>query len=141
VKTLIVEDELTSRVLLREILKRYGPPQVAMNGVEAVDAVRAALQASEPFDLICLDIIMPEMDGQEALKRIRKLEEEAGIAAEKRARVIMTTAHADRDNVLEAIRGQCDYFLVKPIDKGALLDELRRLGLIDNVAPQTERRR
>ena len=140
-KTLIVEDELTSRVVLREILKRYGPPQVAMNGVEAVEAVRVALQAGEPFDLICLDIIMPEMDGQEALKRIRKLEEDSGLTTETRARVIMTTAHADRDNVLEAIRGQCDHFLVKPIDSRALLDELRRFGLVDNVAPQAERRR
>lgn len=129
-KTLIVEDELTSRVLLREILKRYGVPSVAMNGREAVDAVRAALEAGEPFDLVCLDIMMPEMDGQEALKRIRQLEADAGVDADKRARVIMTTAHADRDNVLAAIQGQCDYFLVKPIDGRVLLDELRRMGLI-----------
>jgi two-component system chemotaxis response regulator CheY len=130
VKTLIVEDELTSRVLLRELLKRFGPPQVAMNGTQAVELVGAALEAGEPFDLVCLDIEMPEMNGQDALKQIRKLEEEAGLTPEKRARVIMTTAHADRDNVLEAIAGQCDYFLVKPIDGRALLDELRRLGLI-----------
>ena len=129
-KTLIVEDEITSRVMLREILKRYGAPQVAMNGREAVDAVTSALQAGEPFDLICLDIKMPEMDGQEALKRIRQLEEEAAVTTERRARVIMTSALADRENVLEAIRSQCDYFLVKPIDARALLEELRRLGLI-----------
>ena len=129
-KTLIVEDELTSRVMLREILKRYGPPQVAMNGKEAVEAVRVALQAGDPYNLICLDIMMPEMNGQEALKRIRQMEEEAGVGAAKRSKVIMTTAHSDRDNVLEAIQGQCDYFLVKPIDARILLQELRRMGLI-----------
>jgi two-component system chemotaxis response regulator CheY len=130
-KTLIVEDELTSRVMLREILKRYGSPHVAMNGKQGVDAVRTALESGDPYDLVCLDIMMPEMDGQEALKQIRQLEQDAGLNAEKRARVIMTTAHADRDNVLAAIQSQCDYFLVKPIDKRALLDELRRLGLIE----------
>jgi two-component system chemotaxis response regulator CheY len=134
VKTLIVEDELTSRVVLRELLKRFGPPQVAMNGAEAVEAVRSAIAAGDPYDLICLDIEMPEMDGQEALKKIRRLEEEAGLTKERRARVIMTTAHADRDNVVEAIQSQCDYFLVKPIDGRALLDELRRLGLISQPA-------
>ena len=131
-KTLIVEDELTSRVMLREILKRYGSPHVAMNGKQGVDAVRTALESGDPYDLVCLDIMMPEMDGQEALKQIRQLEQDAGLNAEKRARVIMTTAHADRDNVLAAIQSQCDYFLVKPIDKRALLDELRRLGLIED---------
>ncbi len=129
-KTLIVEDEITSRVLLRELLKRFGPPHMAMNGKEAVDAVSAALQAKEPYDLICLDIMMPEMDGQAALKRIRQLEDEAGMEAHKRAKVIMTSALSDKGNVLEAIRSQCDYFLVKPIDGRALLEELRRLGLI-----------
>jgi two-component system chemotaxis response regulator CheY len=129
-KTLIVEDEITSRVLLRELLKRYGLPHVAMNGKEAVEAVSAALNALEPYDLICLDIMMPEMNGQEALKKIRQMESEAGIEPVRRAKVIMTTAHADKDNVLQAIQSQCDYFLVKPIDGRALLEELRRMGLI-----------
>jgi two-component system, chemotaxis family, chemotaxis protein CheY len=130
VKTLIVEDEITSRVLLRELLKRYGLPHVAMNGKEAVEAVSTALNAREPYDLICLDIMMPEMNGQEALKKIRQMEAEAGIEGVRRAKVIMTTAHADKDNVLQAIQSQCDYFLVKPIDGRALLEELRRMGLI-----------
>jgi two-component system chemotaxis response regulator CheY len=130
VNTLIVEDELTSRAILREFLKCFGVPHIAINGKEAVDAVSAALQTGAPFDLICLDIMMPEMDGQEALKRIRQLEFEAGVDAEKRAKVIMTTALADKGNVIEAIQGQCDYFLVKPIDRVALLEELRRMQLI-----------
>jgi len=130
VKTLIVEDEFTSRALLREILKRFGVPQIAVNGREGVEAVRTALEDGAPFDLICLDIMMPEMDGQEALRRIRTLETKAGIDAEKRAKVIMTTALADRNTVVEAINAQCDYFLVKPIDGRVLLDELRRFGLI-----------
>ena len=129
-KTLIVEDELTSRVVLRELLKRFGLPHVAMNGAEAVEAVQTAISAGEPYDLICLDIEMPEMDGQEALKQIRRLEDRAGLTRDTRARVFMTTSHADRDNVVAAIQSQCDYFLVKPIDGKGLLEELKRFGLI-----------
>ncbi len=78
-KTLIVEDDFTSRVLLQEVLKRDGTVHIAVNGKEAVDAVRAAMDAGEPYDLICLDIMMPEMDGYEALKEIRAIEESRGI--------------------------------------------------------------
>ena len=67
-KTLIVEDDFTSRLLLQEILKRYGAVHIAVNGREAVDAVRAAAESDESYDLICLDIMMPEMDGYQALK-------------------------------------------------------------------------
>ena len=129
-KTLIVEDDFTSRLLLQEILRRHGSSHVAVNGREAVDAVRAALAAGAPYDLVCLDIMMPEMNGQEALLRIRQLEEESGIEVWRRAKVIMTTALADRANVIEAIAGQCDSFIVKPIGRTKLIEELRRLGLI-----------
>jgi two-component system chemotaxis response regulator CheY len=95
-----------------------------------VEAVRTALQAGAPYDLFCLDIMMPEMDGQEALQEIRRLEEKAGIAASDFAKIIMTTALADKANVIKAASRGCNYFLVKPIEKAKLQDELRKLKLI-----------
>ena len=77
-KTLIVEDDFTSRLLLQEILKIYGPVHIAVNGKEAVDAVHLALELGEPYELICLDIMMPEMNGQESLGKIREMEEARG---------------------------------------------------------------
>ncbi len=129
-KTLIVEDDLTGRLLLQEILKGLGPCHVAINGVEAIEAVRISLDAKEPYDLICLDIMMPEMDGQQALLGIRNLEEERGILSSKGAKIIMTTALSDGKNIIVAWKGLCDAYLVKPIDKNALLGELHKLGLI-----------
>lgn len=108
----------------------YGPYVLAEDGGQAVEAVRVALKLGKPYDLICLDIMMPKTDGQTALKQIRELEEAKGIRSNCRAKVIMTTAHADRANVIEACQQQCDYYLVKPIDKARLLDELCELGLI-----------
>lgn len=129
-KTLIVEDDFISRLLLQELLKSYGPFHIAVNGREAVEAVRAALEAGEPYDLICMDIMMPEMDGQQALKEIRAMEEARGLVLSNWTKIVMTTALGDKTNVLEAVRRKCNAFLVKPIQKAKLLEELRRLQLI-----------
>lgn len=130
-RTLIADDDPTSRLLLQGFLKSYGSCHISVNGKDAVEAVRAALEAGKPYDLICLDIMMPEMDGQEALREIRRLETAAGLAASHRLTIVMTTALSDRESVTEAIRGKCDCFLAKPIHKAKLLHELRQLALID----------
>ena len=73
-KTLIVEDDFTSRVVMQKILKDQGPVHIAVNGKEAVEAARLAVETNDPYNLICLDIMMPEMDGHQALKQIRMVE-------------------------------------------------------------------
>jgi two-component system chemotaxis response regulator CheY len=130
-KTLIVEDDFTSNLLLQEILKQYGTCHSALNGQLAVEAVRTAIDSGEPYDLICLDIMMPEMDGHEALQTIRDIEEAKGIPAVRGARVVMTTALEDSKNILASFKGQCDVYLAKPIEKAKLLSELRKLKLIE----------
>jgi two-component system, chemotaxis family, chemotaxis protein CheY len=129
-KTLIAEDDTASRLALRHLLKGYGPVHLALNGKEAVEAVRVALGAREPFNLICLDIMMPEMDGQAALKQIRALEEAFGIPSGQGAKIIMTTATGDPKNVCLAFNNLCDDFILKPIDKTKLLEALRQFALI-----------
>lgn len=129
-KTLIVEDDFTSRLLLQGFLKSHGPSHVAVNGREAVEAVRLALEAVEPYDLICLDIMMPEMDGQQALKEIRALEEARGIIPPGGAKIVMITALGDMKSVFAAYSGLCDAYLTKPTQKAKLLKELRKLALI-----------
>ncbi len=129
-KALIVEDDFTSRLLLQELLKNYGTSHIAVNGREAVAAVHAALQADEPYDLICLDIMMPEMDGQEALLQIREQEASKGILSSCGAKIIMTTALGDMKNLSTAFNSLCDAYLQKPIGKAKLIEELCKLNLI-----------
>src|ERR1022692_2902118 len=98
-KTLVVEDDFTSRLVLQTFLSLYGECHVAVNGWEAVDAFRAALEGGQPYDLICMDIMMPEMDGRDAVKQVRALEEAHGVLSASAAKIIMTTA-------VEDIKGQ-----------------------------------
>ena len=129
-KTLIAEDDFTSRLLLQEILKAYGAVHIAANGQEAVTAANAALNAGEPYDLVCLDIMMPEMDGYGVLSRIREAEEAWGITCSHGTKIIMTTALDHMENVIQAFHGLCDAYLFKPIEQAKLLDQIRAFGLI-----------
>jgi two-component system, chemotaxis family, chemotaxis protein CheY len=129
-RTLIVEDDFTSRLLLEEILKTYGSINTADNGREAVATVKDALDAGEPYDLICLDIMMPEMDGQEALRKIRDEEERRGITLSNGVKIVMTTALDDPKNVIAAYQNLCDTYIIKPIQKKMLLNALSKLGLV-----------
>jgi two-component system chemotaxis response regulator CheY len=129
-KTLVVEDDFTSRLILQEILKPYGAVHIAVNGREAVQAVQAAMEAGDPYTLICLDVMMPELDGQAALRQIRALEEARGIFSTDGAKVIMTTALSDLKSISTAFKGLCDAYVTKPVDKAKLLEHLRALSLI-----------
>ena len=128
-KTLIVEDDTFSRLMLTEILSPLGECDYAMNGKEAIVAFDLAL-SKIPYDLICMDIMMPEMDGQEALRMIRRLEAEHRIFGPKEVKVIMITALADPKNVIEAYnRGGATAYLVKPITKESLLAAIESSSL------------
>jgi two-component system chemotaxis response regulator CheY len=127
--SLVVEDDLTSRRVLQRFLSDFGACEVAVTGVEAVEAFRLSLEENKQYDLVCLDIRLPEMDGQKVLKEIRRMENEKGILGLDGAKVIMTTALNDSRNVIPAFRSQCDAYLVKPFDRQKLVRELQALGL------------
>lgn len=125
-RILIAEDDLTSRLLLCGLLKKYGTCDIATNGARAVGAVKLSLEQNQLYDLICLDIMMPDMDGQQALKEIRALEEADGRVG---AKVLMTTSLQDKRNVITAFREQCDGYLIKPVKKTKLVEYLQRFDL------------
>ncbi len=130
-KVLIVEDDTIARFVLKNILSPYGDCDEAGDGKEAVDAFQTALEEEKPYDLICLDIIMPVMDGHEALKKIRGMEKERGILVQEETRVIMISALNDKKQIAEAYQedGATSY-LIKPVKEEQLVEEIRVLGLI-----------
>lgn len=125
---LIVEDDFTSRRVLRRLLEEVGESDVAVDGQEALDALELGWQEERPYDVVFLDIMMPRLDGQTALKEIRKREEARGILGSEGVKIIMTTALDDRENIMEAFRSQCEAYLIKPITPKRLFEELRNLG-------------
>ena len=131
-KALIVEDDFTSRLVLQGILKKFGEVHIAVHGLECIAAFAKALNNGIRYDLVCLDIMMPEMDGHEALKRIREMETQAGISARNEVKVLMTTALDDPKNVFEAyFKGGATSYLVKPVHAGNVIKELQKFCLIE----------
>lgn len=126
-KFLIVEDEFTTRLILQKILGEFGEVHIAVNGREAIEAVKTGLENNEPYQLITLDVIMPEMNGHEALKSIRNLEAHFNVVHANRARIIMTTSLGDGKSIMSAFKEQCDGYLVKPVDRAELLKLLKEL--------------
>jgi two-component system chemotaxis response regulator CheY len=130
-KCLIVEDDFISRRILKELLSAYCECDIAVNGDEAIASFRMAHEGKRPYDLICMDIMMPGVDGNEALKQIRKLEKDLGVPPALEVKVIMTTALDDPKTVINTYYiGGATSYLVKPISKQKLIRELRTFGLI-----------
>ena len=130
-RVLLVEDDFASRLLLQTFLARYGECHIAVNGREAVEMFRSALEKGQTYDLICMDIMMPEMDGREAVRQMRALEEGQGILSSSGAKIIMTTAVDRIDEVARCFQELCDAYLLKPIDLAKLLSHMKSYQLVE----------
>lgn len=130
-KILIADDDTNSRVILTSILSPYGECHEVLNGAEAVEAFTVALEANAPFQLVCMDIMMPIMDGQEAVLAIRNAEKARNVLVNDEAVVIMTSALDTLDSIIRSFdQGGCNAYLGKPIRRAALLEKLRNYGMI-----------
>ncbi len=127
-RILIIDDDKTNVVILSNFLKPYGLCNLAYNGEEGFALFKKAFDSKDPFDLILIDIMMPNMNGQETLIEIRKYESMHNLTENDYVKIIMTTALSDTDNVMEAFNEKCNAYLVKPIRKMDLESELDKLG-------------
>jgi two-component system, chemotaxis family, chemotaxis protein CheY len=129
-RVLIVEDDLTSRKFLFKFLSEYGDCDLTIDGMEALEAFMLAWDEEKPYDLICLDIMMPELDGVKTLKIIRDIEKQKGVEKAKQVKVIMTTALNETHEVFEAFEIGCEAYAAKPIDMEKFVSVIKKLGLI-----------
>lgn len=131
-RILIVDDDFTSRRLLLKSMEAVGDCDSACNGIEAWIAFQSAHEEGRPYGMILLDIMMPEMDGREVLKRIRDFESSGQTGNRKAVGIAMATTLADKDSVIASFRNQCDGYITKPYSRESLLDSLRNCGLLPN---------
>jgi two-component system chemotaxis response regulator CheY len=132
-RMLIAEDDMTSRRFLSKFLSQYGECDVVVDGMEALDAYLIAVKEKDPYDVICLDIMMPKVDGVKVLKAIRDFETQRGLLPEKRVKIIMITALDDTEYVHKAFELGCEAYAAKPIDIDKLIEVMKKLEIIKTV--------
>lgn len=128
-RILVADDSITDRMVMRKILQDHGDVTLAEDGQAALDMVKAGLESGAPYDLLMLDILMPNMDGHEVLRAIRALEEERQLEPGNRLKVIMATSLAEREHMLKHFDAW-DGYIVKPVHREDIQENLHLLNLV-----------
>jgi two-component system chemotaxis response regulator CheY len=118
-----VDDFQMVRLMLRDVLKQLNMNNVteAANGKEGMAKMQAALQAKTPFDLVFCDWNMPEMDGMEMLRQIRKSPALSAVP------FILVTAESDRDAMFNALTSGATDYIVKPFSAFTLRNKIEKI--------------
>ncbi len=131
-KSLIVDDDHVNRKIGKDILHPYGECVLAKNGKEAVVLFEQTLASHSAFSLILLDIVMPIMNGQDTLVKMRMIERRFSVPVLNEAFIIMVSSMDDLGNMAMATRfGGCSDYIVKPLNQEKLLEMLKEHGLIE----------
>jgi two-component system chemotaxis response regulator CheY len=128
-KILIAEDDYVNRRFLFKFFSQYGDCDMVVNGEEAVTAFMFSLEEDEPYDLICLDIMMPKLDGLKALKMISSIEEDNKISQHKTSKKFVITALDNVKDVEKAFELGCEVYVTKPINTAKLIEVMKKLKL------------
>ena len=129
---LVAEDNEINALLMRSLLTRLGHHAVVTtNGEEALESWLAAKSAGAPYDLVLMDIQMPQLDGIETTKRIRSLE--AGQPG-RQTPILALTANTLVEDRYACFEAGMDGFLIKPLDREKLADALAGLAASRHLA-------
>ncbi len=126
---LIIEDQKDVRNLMDAFLNEFGTSDMAEDGIEGLSAVLKSIEDENPYDAIFLDIMMPKLEGQQVLQKVRKAEEVKDIQPPDNVKIIMVSALGDSENVMEAFKSQADAYLVKPVMRDKLITTMKKAGL------------
>jgi two-component system, chemotaxis family, chemotaxis protein CheY len=130
VRCLVVDDDELGRELIVQYLEGVADCEMAENGLKAVDKFRTAFEGGIPYDLIILDLVMPEMDGHTAAKEIRTIEKEWGVSINDGVNIIVLSSLSTPGDVIQAyVSVRSAAHLLKPVQPDKLLVTLSKLGI------------
>jgi len=128
---LIAEDNEINALLTRSLLSRMGHrPVVTTTGQAAFESWLAAQSAGAPYDLVLMDLQMPDLDGVEATKRVRQREAQSGA---RRTPIFALTANAVVEDRYACFEAGMDGFLIKPLDRERLAELLQRVSGMPHI--------
>jgi two-component system, chemotaxis family, chemotaxis protein CheY len=129
-KCLVVDDDELGRELIAHYLDGVADCEMAENGIMAVEMFRYAFEGGNPYDLIILDIVMPEMDGNTAAKEIRTIEKEWGVSITEGVDIIVLSSLNTPGDVIQAyLSARSAAHLVKPVHPDKLRATLNKMGI------------
>jgi len=125
-KILVAEDDFIARKVLCKFLQQHGNVDITENGKEALDLFRNGLQNGPLYDLVCLDIMMPKLNGHETLEAMRRAEDLVTPDKDP-CKIVMTTALDDSENILKSFDNQCNGYITKPYSFDKLHSEFKKI--------------
>lgn len=124
---LIVDDDKSIHMYLQSVLAPYGECHCVVGGKEGVSAFAKAREEAAPYDVVLMDILMPDMTGHQAAMFMRDIEKKDGVTRKDQFTLVMITSLVDDANVSSAFfDAEATCYIVKPLDKAEVIAELKQ---------------
>jgi two-component system, chemotaxis family, chemotaxis protein CheY len=124
IKTLIIDDEIQEYTCIKSML---GVCDIVESGLIGVEYAETALKIKSYYNLILLDVVIPDLDGIEVIRKIRDLEKSYNIKSSSEAKIVVVSSRRDEPTILEAFRNGATGWIDKPVATDLFLIKLKNL--------------
>jgi two-component system chemotaxis response regulator CheY len=128
---LIVDDDEMGRLMLQDFLSEFAPCDCAENGREGLAFFETALTEGNPYDLLCVDLVMPEMNGLALIRKVREIEKTHPFFKNMRTKIfVISASDSPWDKADLLLDNLCEDYIAKPFNRSLLMASLQSNDLI-----------